>query len=191
MIRHVLVAVLLCAALPASASQYFKVIGASASVDKVGGGSPAISARAAPGVIGHDFHLLADGDSETFNFLRFSTTCIWCIRNEDYKVTAWLKFGPPSVSVEGSGSGSALVLGGFITKGNLKWHNVPKSFGLGSGYTATIDFKDVSGWMFSPHVTTKATVTLGASPVSLPAGVLMLGAALAGMGYIGNRRRQA
>ena len=184
----------MCAALPGHAAQFIVSDRSSVNLTRITGGGADVVENLAPGLVGESFILEDPRDSHTFSFLEFTVDCndAWgCLGVGTYDITATLAFDLPAISVEGNGSGSALLAVGKIVGGNLTWTDVPKTVSFGNGQTATIDFEDAFGLVLGKKVTTAATVTLGASPVPLPAAGLMLGVVLTGMGYAASRRRQA
>lgn len=150
-----------------------------------------VTAELSAGLGGTTFDLNNPGDSNSFDFLKFTGTGSGLV---SYDVTATLAFSPPELSVTSGGSGGAFLIFGSIIGAALTWNNVPAVAVLADGTELNIDFEDGIGLFLGNSVTTSASVRLdevAPSPVPLPASALMLLLGLGGLAGASRFKKKA
>lgn len=135
-------------------------------------------------------YTLSTGVTETFDFLTFSGDGTTGITPRSFDISAVLAFSTPDLDVNGSGSGAAFMLAGYITAGVLTWTSISPSPWISpvNGSEISFLFEGGSGIFLGNTVTTSASI-IGTSVVPLPAGGLLLIGALGGLAAL--RRRKA
>lgn len=192
-------AIALSAGAASAATLNFEIDLANSSVTltETGGGgltcwitSCGIEASLAPGLTSASPFALGEGETESFDFIKFSGDGTTGLTGRSFEITATLAFTTPASSTTSGGSGTAYLLGGYITAGSLYWNDVPASIVLDDGSEITVNFAGGHGLLLDG----KKTYTSGASvtvdsiaPIPLPAAGLLL---LGGLGTLGILRRR-
>lgn len=184
----------------AATTQGFAVDWANSSVtltDQSGGGLACYFSSCGLGVSltnGPTSFTLAEGGSETFDFLRWTSTSDWGTTGygnpRSFEVSATLAFSNPVSSGSSDGTGGAYMLLGYIIGGTLTWDSIPQ-ITAGNGSVYDLSFGGGSGWLLEGDAgyTSSATVSL-VSAVPLPAAAPMLLAGMGVLGFVGRRRKK-
>ena len=128
---------------------------------ETGGSGATVSAAIAESGLGPIFSLGA-GESQSFDFLRFTPDCtgLRCNGLHEYDITATLVFEIPDQSVSSDGNAGAAVLFGGIIGGALFWDDVPITLTTSDGSMYTVDFEGGIDFFLGRSATTSASVSV-------------------------------
>ena len=146
-----------------------------------------LDAEIVPGLIGSSF-TLAEGDTETLGFFDLTVEAGGFLAGGVYGVAATLDFNPPGGGISALGGGGILNVFFNISAGALVWVQDSFVVDFGNGGQYLVELEQGVDIVLGNARTINADVTLVASPVPLPASLLLLIGAGGALGAIRMRK---
>lgn len=189
LIKIAAVALVMAAGSAQAVSVHFDVDGAGSSANANRTGcifcASDISASTVSGLDSEAFSL-TEGMSYSFDFIEFTASGLG---GGTYEVSATLAFSDPGGAITATGGGVYGTFFGAISGGTLTWDDAVQQVAFGNGGLYTVALQQ-GITLVKGSAIAKATVTLDAAPVPLPASALLLLAGIGGLGVMRARNRR-